>query len=139
MSADRIVTGLIVLIGLSFIFLIVPTQVEEVEYGRIVPSTVPMIALWALVIVAAIQFFTEKSTLGVDPVVCIRAVGVITLLVVAVYLMERFGFEYFAPILALAIMLAIGERRWYWLLFGGVVLPLSVWLLVERVLDRTLA
>lgn len=139
MSIDRIATGLIVALGLVLIFWVVPTQIEEVEFGRIVPSTVPVIALWALVAVATIQFFTDKSRSEIELLVCIRTVAIITLLVGAVYLMERFGFEYFAPLLALAIMLAIGERRWYWLVFGGVILPLGVWLLVERVLDRTLA
>lgn len=139
MSIDRIATGLIVLLGLFAIFWVVPTQIETVDYGRIVPSTVPTIALWALVAVAALQFFKDKASSSVDVVVCIRAAGIVALIVTAVFLMERFGFEYVAPFLALAIMLAIGERRWYWLLFGGVVIPLGIWLLVERVLDRTLA
>ncbi|WP_120631512.1 tripartite tricarboxylate transporter TctB family protein [Ruegeria sp. EL01] len=139
MSIDRIATGLIVLFGFVFIFWIIPSQIEEVEFGRIVPSTVPMIAMWALVVVAAIQFFTDKSTTSIDLLVFIRAAAFVALLVGAVYLMDRFGFEYVAPFLALSIMLAIGERRWYWLFFGGVILPLSVWLLVEHVLDRTLA
>lgn len=139
MSVDRIVTGLIVLFGVGAIFWILPTQIEEVDFGRIVPSTVPTIVLWALVVVAAVQFFTDVNTLRIDLLVCIRATAIVALLVGAVYLMERFGFEYVAPFLALAIMLAIGERRWYWLIFGAALLPLSVWLLVERVLDRALA
>jgi putative tricarboxylic transport membrane protein len=139
MSIDRIATGLIVLIGLFAIFWVVPTQIETVDYGRIVPSTVPTIALWSLVAVATIQFFKDKTSSSFDFVVCIRAAGIVALMVTSVFLMEKFGFEYIAPVLAIAIMLAIGERRWHWLLFGGVILPLGIWLLVERVLDRTLA
>jgi putative tricarboxylic transport membrane protein len=139
MSVERILTGAIVVFGLVFLFLVIPEQVETVDFGRIVPSTVPSLALVILTVAAAVQIFTSKFSVDVNLLVCIRAAIFIALMGLSVWLMERFGFEYIAPVLALAVMLLIGERRWYWLLLGGVVIPLGVWLIVERLLDRPLA
>jgi len=139
MSVDRIATALIIVFGLVFLFWIIPAQIETVDYGRIIPSTVPTIAMWAIVIVALVQLFTDTSKTTLNTLVCVRAAGFVFVLIGSVFLMDRFGFEYFAPLLALVIMVAIGERRWYWLVFGGVVLPLGIWFLVENVLDRALA
>ena len=52
--------------------------------------------------------------------------------------MENIGFEVGAPILALGLMLGIGERRIRWLIVGALVVPLGVWLLAEQVLNRNL-
>jgi putative tricarboxylic transport membrane protein len=57
---------------------------------------------------------------------------------VAVYLMQRFGFFYIAPVLALAVMLFIGERRPWWLLTGVIAAPALIWLIVEKLLERPL-
>ena len=126
------------LAGVVFHFLIMPGQIEEVGYGRIIPSTVPSIMIWIVIATAAVQLFTGKETVEVDRLVCARTLGFFALLAVALACMSRFGFEFIAPLLALAVMLAIGERRWYWLLLGGAVIPIGVWLIVERVLDRVL-
>ena len=139
MTAERFLTGAIVIFALLFLFWIIPQQVETVDFGRILPSTVPTIALTILAVAAAVQLFTSKVSIVVDVLVCVRAVLFVGLMVLAIWLMEKFGFEYIAPILALSVMLLIGERRWYWLLVGGCVVPIGVWLIVERLLDRTLS
>lgn len=139
MTAERLLTGAMVLFGLVFLFWVVPRQVETVDFGRIVPSTVPTITLAIFTAVAAIQLFTSKHEVEVNLLVFTRAALFVCLMVFAVWLMNRFGFEIVAPVLALAVMLLIGERRWHWLLLGGFVVPLGIWLIVERLLDRALA
>ncbi|MQY43980.1 hypothetical protein GG681_15140 [Epibacterium sp. SM1969] len=139
MTAERFLTGAIVVFGLVFLIRVLPTQVETVDFGRIVPSTVPTIALVILTAAAVVQLFTSKSSVTVDLLVCIRAALFVAMMVLAVWLMQRFGFEYVAPVLAISVMLLIGERRWHWLVIGGGVIPIGVWLIVERLLDRTLA
>lgn len=138
MIAERIVTGSIVVFGLVFLFLVLPSQVEDVDFGRIVPSTVPTIALVVLTGVAAIQLFASKFSFTMNAYVCIRAALFVGLMVLATGLIGRFGFEYIAPLFSLSVMLLIGERRWYWLIFGGFIVPVGVWLIVERLLDRVL-
>lgn len=139
MTLERMLTAAIALFGIVFVVWVIPVQVETVSFGRIVPATVPLICLGILTFAAIVQLFTSKHTVSVDAPVAIRAVFFVALLFTAVWLMERYGFEYIAPALALVVMWAIGERRWYWLLVGGALVPIGVWLLVERVLDRVLA
>lgn len=138
MTAERIFNAVLVCLGLGFLFLILPSQVETVDYGRVVPSTVPTIALWIIVISAIVQLFTSTEQIELHIRTSLRASAFIAMFVAAVWLMETFGFEYFAPVFAVCIMLFMGERRWYWLLFAAVVMPLGVWLLVENVLNRVL-
>jgi putative tricarboxylic transport membrane protein len=110
-----------------------------VDFGRIVPSTVPSIAVWIMILTAALQFFATPEDLSTDLLTVVRAVLFIVLVVIAVWAMDVFGFEYIAPPFALIAMLMIGERRWHWLLVGSFVIPLGTWLIVERLLDRILA
>ncbi|WP_323035910.1 tripartite tricarboxylate transporter TctB family protein [Pararhodobacter sp.] len=138
MSAERLFTAILVFLGAGFLFLVLPHQVETVSYGRVVPATVPTVALWVIFVAGVVQFVTSQEFIGLHLLNSLRAIAVVAIFVAAVWLMERFGFEYFAPVFALAIMLFMGERRWYWLLFAGVAMPLGVWVLVENVLNRVL-
>lgn len=138
MTAERIFTAVLVCLTLGFLFVILPQQVESVDYGRVVPLTVPSIALWIIVIAGIIQFFTSTEHIELHMRNSLRASAFIAMFVASVWLMEKFGFEYFAPVFALCIMLFMGERRWYWLLFASIAMPLSIWLLVENVLNRVL-
>lgn len=139
MSLERIVTGAILVFSMTFLFLVMPQQVEAVSYGRIMPSTLPTILLWIISAAAAIQLVTLKDNVGLNSRAVIRAAMVLALMATTTWLMDLFSFEYVAPILALLLMLFIGERRWHWLLLGGIVIPLGIWLLVEQVLNRALA
>lgn len=139
MSLERIVTGAILVFSMTFLFLVMPQQVETVSYGRIIPATLPTILLWIIAIATAVQLITLKDNVGLNGRVAFRAALVLTLMAGSAWLMDIFAFEYIAPILALLLMLFIGEKRWYWLLLGGVAIPLGVWLLVEQVLNRALA
>jgi len=138
MTAERIFTAVLVFLGLAFLFVILPQQVESVDYGRVIPSTVPKIALWVIVIAGVVQFITSKQRIEIHFTNGARAIAVIAMFVIAVWLIEKYGFGYFAPVFALSVMVFMGERRWYWLSFAGVAMPLGIWLLVENVLNRVL-
>lgn len=138
MTAERIFTAVLVLLGLILLFLILPQQVESVDYGRVFPSTVPSVALWVIIVAGVVQFFTSTERIEIHVTNSLRAIAFIAMFIASVWLMEKFGFEYFAPVFALVIMLFMGERRWYWLLFAAIAMPLSIWFLVENVLNRVL-
>jgi putative tricarboxylic transport membrane protein len=139
MFLERAITAAIIFAGFTLFFLVMPGQVEEVDYGRIIPSTVPSIAIWIIIAVAAVQIVQSRHSIHLDIAVCLKAAAFLCFLVFAAYAMERFGFEFVAPVLALVVIFVIGERRWHWLLLGGVVIPVGVWVNVERLLDRVLA
>jgi putative tricarboxylic transport membrane protein len=136
--AERIFTAVLVCLGFGFLFVILPSQVETVDFGRVVPSTVPSITLWIIVIAGIVQLFTSTERIDLHMRNSMRASAFIAMFIAMVWLMETFGFEYFAPVFALCIMLFMGERRWYWLLLASLAMPLSIWLLVENVLNRVL-
>lgn len=138
MTAERIYTAILVCLGLGFLFIALPQQVESVDYGRIVPATVPSIALWVIIVAGMVQLFTSREIIRFHFENSFRAIAFIAILVAAVWLIETFGFEYFAPVFALSIMLFMGERRWYWLLFAALLMPLSIWFVVENILNRVL-
>lgn len=139
MTAERIVTLAIMAFGVIFLVRVIPAQVETVDYGRVVPATVPTITICIIIAAALVQFFSSRFTVQVNPLVCIRVALLVAVMTFAVWLMDRFGFEYIAPLLALAVMALIGERRWHWLMISGVCIPLGIWLIVEQLLDRVLA
>ncbi len=85
-------------------------------------------------------FFSAALFAGIAiPVWVLMVTGAYTALLAAgIYTMSLFGFEYVAPVLALALMLMIGERRPLWLVLGTVVMPLIIWFLVTFALGRAL-
>ncbi|MEP1765493.1 MAG: hypothetical protein ABJJ53_02390 [Sulfitobacter sp.] len=139
MSLERLQSALLVLGMLIVYFFVMPGQVDLVEDARIVPRTVPSIAIGIIALAGVVQFLTSKAVIDIDVLLCVRAAICTAFVIACVAGMERFGFEYVAPILALGVMLGIGERRPHWLFIGVFVIPIGVWLLVERVLDRILA
>ena len=52
--------------------------------------------------------------------------------------MAGVGFALVAPVLALAIMLLIGERRPWWLAVGALAMPAMIWVFVVQILGRPL-
>lgn len=138
MSLERLHTTLLIVGMLIFYFLVMPEQVDHIEDARIVPTTVPSIAIWAIIVAAGFQLISSKVRIELNPQLCLRAVICTAFIIACTSIMSRFGFEFGAPILALGVMLGIGERRPHWLFLSVVVIPLGVWLLVEQVLYRVL-
>jgi putative tricarboxylic transport membrane protein len=138
MSLERLQTVVLILGMMLFYFFVMPGQVDHIEDARIVPTTVPTIAIWIIIIAAGFQLFTSKEAPKFNPILCFRAVLCTAFIIACIAIIKRFGFEFGAPILALGVMLGIGERRLHWLALGVVVIPIGVWLLVEQVLERIL-
>ena len=138
MLLERLQTAVLILGMMFFYFIIMPEQVDHIEDARIVPTTVPSIAIWIIILAAVFQFFTSKTEVRLNSMLCVRAVICGGFVIACLAIMKRFGFEFGAPILALGVMLGIGERRLHWIVLGSTVIPLGVWFLVEQVLNRVL-
>lgn len=138
MSLEKLHTGLLILGLVVFYFFVMPTQLDQIENARIVPKTVPSIAIWIIIVAALFQLFSRKISIKLNAVLCLRTLICSLFIIACIALMDRFGFQFGAPILALGVMLGIGERRLHWLFLGGLIIPLGVWVLVEQVLNRIL-
>lgn len=138
MSADRVSGLFFMLFGLVMYFGINPNYIETVEGGSIAPSTLPNIISIVLAIAGAFVALKPTDHQIRNPVLMAKTGLYVTLLSVGIWAMSWFGFEYVAPVMALAIMWLIGERRPLWLGFGVVVMPTIIWFLVTQLLGRAL-
>lgn len=137
-SADRVSGAFFLLLGLALFFLIIPAQVETPDGGNLAPETVPKYIAIVIAVCGALMVIkpTEHQTQDLRAFMLTGAyTGV---LAIGIYAMSLFGFEYVAPVLSLAIMLMIGERRPLWLVAGVIVMPLLIWFLVTYPLGRSL-
>lgn len=137
-TGDRISGTFFLVLGLALYFIINPNYIETVDGGNLAPSTFPNILAIVLAVCGAILLFKPTTQQVPDLRSLIVTSAYVALLVVGLYSMSKFGFEYVAPFLALAIMLAIGERRPFWLGVGVVAMPALIWFLVTVVLGRSL-
>jgi putative tricarboxylic transport membrane protein len=138
LSADRASGAFFLLFGLALYFLIIPGQTEEVQGANLAPATVPNIIAWVIVVFSAVTVIkpTDFQTQNLRSFLVTGAYAGV--LVIGIYAMSLFGFEWVAPPLALAIMVMIGERRPLWLVAGVILMPLVIWFLVTYPLGRAL-
>lgn len=137
-SADRLSGAFFLLFGLAVYFLIIPTYVEFTDEGNIAPSTLPN---WIsiVIIVCGAALIVKPTGYETQSVRSFMITGVYTAVLVAgIYAMSLFGFVYIGPVLALTLMLLIGERRPLWLIAGVIVMPAIIWVFVIHVLSRVL-
>lgn len=126
------------LFGLAMFFQVIPAYVEVTDEGNIAPSTLPN---WISIIIAlggAALVLKPTDHQTQDMRAFLITAGYVAVLTIGIYTMSLFGFVYVGPILALAIMLMIGERRPLWLFAGAVAMPALIWFLVVHVLHRVL-
>ncbi len=140
MTLHRISTLLVLLFGLAQYFVIIPAQVETVSYGWVRPNTVPNALAILIVVVAAVQLINSDNPVEERPTLLhlARALAFFVGVWICAYLMPIIGFLKVALPMALILMLAVGERRWIWLVVGGVFLPTLIWYGTEIVLGRPL-
>ncbi len=135
---DRISGTFFLLLGLTMYLYVNPNYIETVDGGNISPSTFPNILAIVLAVCGALLLYKPTAQQTPD----IRSIAITTLYVlllcIGLYAMSKVGFEYVAPILALVIMLAIGERRSLWLAIGVIGIPVLIWFLVTIALGRAL-
>ncbi len=137
-SADRISGIFFLLFGLAMYLYVNPNYIEATEGGNISPNTVPNIVSIVMAVCGGLLALKPTNHRAHSS----RSMAItgfyVALLTVGLYAMSWFGFEYVAPVLALAIMWAIGERRPLWLGLGVVVVPAVIWFLVTQILGRAL-
>lgn len=136
--ADRISGLFFMLLGLAMYFWVNPNYIETVEGGNISPDTLPNIISIILAVSGAFLALKPTDHQVRNPALMAKTGLYVALLVVGIWAMSWVGFEYVAPVLALAIMWFIGERRPFWLGLGVVAMPTIIWFLVTQVLGRAL-
>lgn len=137
-SADRITGAFFLLFGLAMIFVVIPEYVEDVDRGNLSPKTMPVIVAWIIAFCGGLLVIKPTTHRAPDRKFFGMAFAYVAVLGVAIYAMSLVGFLYVAPILALVIMLMIGERRPLWLAVGVVLMPAAIWYLVTQFLERGL-
>jgi putative tricarboxylic transport membrane protein len=137
-SADRMTGAFCLLFGLAMVFLVIPEYVEDVDRGSLPPKTMPTIIAWVLAFCGGLLVVKPTNHKAPDARFFIRATIYVAVLGASIYAMSLVGFIYVAPVLALIVMLMIGERRPVWLGFGVVLMPAAIWFLVTQLLERGL-
>ncbi len=137
-SSDRITGLLLLVLGVALLLGIIPAQTEAVDTGWMRPQSLPnamavVVALcggW-LAMRPAEHFSTQGATAA-------RAALMLGILLAGVWFIDRFGFGLVSPVLALVIMVLMGERRWLWLGLGAVAMPAAIAFAVTVLLERPL-
>ncbi len=136
--ADRLTGFFFLVFGVLLIWIVIPWQIEPVDYGWLRPRTLPY-GLAVILALCGLWLILRPDTSGAAATTpWARAALFGGILCVGLFLISGFGFEWVAPWMALAIMWCSGERRPFWLLTGVVVVPLVIWLLVVGLLGRPL-
>lgn len=137
-TADRGAGAVISLFGLVLYFGVIPNFVEAVDDGWVLPATIPN-AVAIVLIVCGILLILKPTTHRPQRMIEFQKAALyFGLLALGLLAMSYLGFIYTAPVIALVLMLLIGERRPLWLFLGVAVLPATIWFLVVYVLDRAL-
>jgi len=137
-SPDRATGAFFVLFGLAMYFLVIPTYVEQVDGGNLAPDTLPNAISIVIAICGVLLMFKPTGHRPPDWRHFALTGIYVAIIGAAVYAMTWFGFIYVAPVLALLLMLMIGERRPLWLAAGVVAVPGAIWFFVTQLLDRAL-
>lgn len=137
-TADRLTGAFFLLFGLAMVFLVIPNYVEDAQGGNLSPKTMPNVVAWVIAVCGGLLVIRPTTHTAPDMRFFARAAAYVAVLGAAIYAMSWFGFVYVAPVLALVIMLMIGERRPFWLGFGVVLMPAVIWFLVTQLLERGL-
>ena len=137
-QADRWTGAFFIAVAAVLYFYVIPTYVETVDYGWVYPRTIPN-AVAVIVAICGVAQILAPAKVTVPPARQLaRASLFFAVIVAGLTLTAYIGFKIVAPILALAIMLAIGERRPFWLAAGVIGMPLLIWLFVATLLGRPL-
>ncbi len=124
--------------GAALLLWIIPTHTETVTSGWITPQTLPRACAIALILLGLWMAVIPGGAVNLDKTEAALVMLVALVSAVAVWAMGKFGFAYVAPVLAAAIIMVIGERRWPWILVGVLGAPSLIWLLVQVILNRPL-
>ena len=135
-SLNRLTGVACALAGLCLLLVVIPDQVEAIEDSGVQPATVPTAVAWVLMVAGTFHALFPTGDTPLDVPEALRAGLFLAIVGGGVYLMSEFGFLYVAPGLVLAIMLVMGERRWFVLWIAA--LPVGIWAILELWLNRPL-
>jgi len=136
---DRIAGAVLVAFALAMWLLVIPDQVDAVDYGWMRPQTLPGIATAVMGLLGLwLALAPSRRPMRVDPAQIARLAALLALVAAALWVMARVGFLWVAPALAVALVLLLGERRWPYLLGAAVGAPAAIWLVVVPLLQRSL-
>lgn len=137
-TADRLSGAFFLLFGLAMVFVVIPEYVEDAQGGNLSPRTMPVIVAWVIAVCGGLLVIRPTTHQAPDARFFTLAFVYVAILGLAIYAMSKVGFLYVAPVLALVLMLMIGERRPLWLGIGVVLIPAAIWGLVTQLLERGL-
>ncbi|MFK8033911.1 MAG: tripartite tricarboxylate transporter TctB family protein [Hyphomicrobiales bacterium] len=137
-SADRFTGAFFLLFGLAMVFLVIPNYIEVPQGGSLSPKTLPNIIAWLIAACGGLLILKPTNHKAPPPRFFVMVSAYVVVLAASIYAMSLFGFIYVAPVLALIIMLMIGERRPLWLAAGVVLMPATIWYIVTQLLERGL-
>jgi len=138
MLTDRFTGAFFVCFGLLLYAVIIPWQIETVDYGWLKPRTLPRILAIILVLCGAVLVLRPVGDASPGSTHWDRAVLFAAVLFLGLVVMSYVGFVYTAPVMALILMWLAHERRWLWLALGSVGMPALIWLVVAVLLGRPL-
>lgn len=138
MTTNRLCAISMLLFAAAMIFYVIPTQTEVVDYGWVKPDSLPKIACYSIAVIAFLQLFFDRSKVEFDLQELLKSLFFLSLGLLSLYAMSHFGFIVVAPVLALLIMLIVGEKRPLWLFSGVVLVPSCIWLIIVALLERQL-
>lgn len=126
-SVDRVSGLSVAALGALLLLVVIPAEIETVEYGWVQPATLPTALACVLIGLGLVQAAVpaRPSELAGGP--ALRAYGYLALAVLAAWAMDRLGFGWVAPVFVLAVMGLIGERRPLWLALGAGMVPAAIW------------
>lgn len=138
MLANKITCVALICMSIILYLFVIPHQIEDPIFeGWTTPATVPNITVIGIAIMALIQFFNSKNPSHFDNKVFIKSLLIAVFGLGAIWVMGKVGFLIVAPILSVAVMMLVGERRISWLALGA-IMPIGFWLLVVEILGRSL-
>lgn len=136
--ANRLLGLFFTVFGLALLLVVIPWQTEVIDYGWMRPQTLPNAMAVVIAVSGLMLALRPRGEVTFEWRRAARAGLYLGVVAAGVYGISLFGFEFVSPVLALGVMLLIGERRPLWLVLGVAAVPLAIWVAVPVLLDRPL-
>ena len=138
MTLNRLSGLAVVVFGTLLLFWVIPVHTEPVDYGWLRPATLPNITAVVIIISGLIHVLFPAGTAEFDGASAKRAGLFFAISLAGLFVMRHLGFLVAAPLMALVLMVMVGERRPLWLAAGVAMIPLGIWSSIELLLKRPL-
>lgn len=136
---DRIAGAVVMGFAVLLWFVVIPDQVDHVDYGWMRPRTLPGICTALIGGLGFLLLVFPKSVSNRMPRKDIaRLSALVALVIAALWAISQVGFLIVAPIVAAVLVALLRENRWPWILASVAGAPLVIWLIVAVLLQRPL-